>query len=67
MKNKKVSEKWKSKIDFQAVVPQKIVQFHEATKEALEESIFDIQKENSILQERINELEKSLIPKSVFT
>jgi hypothetical protein len=35
MKNKKVSEKWKSEIDFHGVAPSKIVQFHEATREAL--------------------------------
>jgi hypothetical protein len=36
-KNKKVFEKWKSKIDFHRVAPSKIVQFHEETREALKE------------------------------
>jgi hypothetical protein len=44
MKNKKVAEKWKSKIDFQGVPPSKIVQLHDATGETLNESIFYIEK-----------------------
>jgi hypothetical protein len=51
LKNKKVSEKWKSKINFHGVQPLKIVQFHEATGEALKDSIYDIEKENLILKE----------------
>jgi hypothetical protein len=29
LKNKKVSEKWKSEIDFQGVKPSKVMEFHE--------------------------------------
>jgi hypothetical protein len=35
LRNKNVSEKWKSKIDFKGVKPLKIIEFHEATNEAL--------------------------------
>jgi hypothetical protein len=66
MKNKKVFEKWKSQIDFQGVAPLKIMQFHEANRKALKQSIFYIDKENSFLKERIKELEKALIPKPLF-
>jgi hypothetical protein len=44
----------------------KIVQFHEATGEALKDSIYDIEKENLILKERVKELEKSLLPRPLF-
>jgi hypothetical protein len=66
MKNKKMSEKWKSKIDFNGVAPSKIVQFHEATGEALKESVSNIEKENLILKEKIKELEATLIPRPLF-
>jgi hypothetical protein len=49
MKNKKVSEKWKLEIDFHGVAPSKSVQFHEATREALKEFVYDIEKEKLIL------------------
>jgi hypothetical protein len=42
------------------------VQFHDATREAVKESIFDIKKENLILKERMKELEKALIQKPLF-
>jgi hypothetical protein len=42
MKNKKMSEKWKSEIDFHEVSPSKIVQFHEATRESLKEYVYNI-------------------------
>jgi hypothetical protein len=41
---KKVSGKWKSEIDFHGVSPLNIVQFHEETKEALKESVCNIEK-----------------------
>jgi hypothetical protein len=66
MKNKKMSEKWKSKIDFNGVAPSKIVQVHEATEEPLKESISNIEKENLILKEKIKELEATLIPRPLF-
>jgi hypothetical protein len=66
MKNKKASKKWKSKIDFHGVAPSKIVQFHEETKEALKESICNIEKEILILKEKIKELETTLILKTLF-
>jgi hypothetical protein len=66
LKNKKVSEKWKSKIDFHGVKPSKIIQFHEATREALKESIDDIEKENLILKEKVKELEKYFLPRPLF-
>jgi hypothetical protein len=42
------------------------MQFHDGTREALKDSIFDIEKENLFLKERIKELEKYLIPKPLF-
>jgi len=44
MKNKKVSKKWNLEIDFHGVVPSNIIQFHEATREALKESVCNIKK-----------------------
>jgi hypothetical protein len=66
MKTIKFSEKWKMEIYFHGVAPSKIVHFHEATKEALKESICNIEKENFILKEKIKELETTLIPKPLF-
>jgi hypothetical protein len=63
---KKVSEKWKSEIDFLRVTPSKIVQLHEATGKALKESICNIEKENLILKEKIKKLETTLIMKPLF-
>jgi hypothetical protein len=42
------------------------VQFHDVTGEALKEFIFDIEKENLVLKERITELVKALILKHLF-
>jgi hypothetical protein len=44
LKNKKISEKWKSEIDFQGVKSLKFMKFHEATSEALKYSIDYIEK-----------------------
>jgi hypothetical protein len=44
MKNKKVAKKWKLEINFHGVLPSKIIQFHDATGQALKESILDIEK-----------------------
>jgi hypothetical protein len=43
LKNKKVVEKWNSEIDLQGVTPSKVMQFHEATGEALKSSIDEIE------------------------
>jgi hypothetical protein len=59
-----VSEKWKSEIDFHGVSPSNIVQFHEATEEALKEPICNIEKKN--LRKKIKELETTLVPKPLF-
>jgi hypothetical protein len=50
LKNKKVSEKWKSKINFHGVKPSKIIQFHKENREYLKESIDDIHKQTLILK-----------------
>jgi hypothetical protein len=43
------------------------VQFHDAIGEAIKKSIFDIEKEKLFLKERIKKLEKTLIPKPLFS
>jgi hypothetical protein len=43
LKNKKVVEKWNSKIELQGVRPSKVMKFHEATEEALKYSIDEIE------------------------
>jgi len=45
LKNKKVVEKWNSKIDLQGLTPSKSMQFHKTTGEALNSSIDEIEKE----------------------
>jgi hypothetical protein len=55
-KNNYVSEKLKSTIDFNVVAPLKIVQFHEATREALKQYVSNIEKENLELKQKIKEL-----------
>jgi len=52
MKNKKMSEKWKSKIDFNGVSRSKTIQLHEAIEEALKESVSNIEKEILILKKK---------------
>jgi hypothetical protein len=52
-KNKKIHKKWNSELDFQWVPPSRIMEFHEATGEALKYSIEDIENENAILKERV--------------
>jgi len=66
MKSKKFAKKWKSKINFHGIPPLKFMKFHDAIREALKESIFDIEKENLFLKEKIKELEKSIIPKPLY-
>jgi hypothetical protein len=66
LKNKKVVEKWNSEIDLQGVKPSKVMQFHEATREALKSSINEIEIENQILKEKIRELENALLLKPLF-
>jgi hypothetical protein len=66
-KNKKIQEKWNSKFDFQGVPPSKVIEFHEATGEALKMSIGDIENENAILKDRVRELENSLMPPPLFS
>jgi hypothetical protein len=64
LKNKKVLKKWKSEIDFQGVKPSKVMEFHEATSEALKYSIDEIEKENLILKEKVKELENDSTSKT---
>jgi hypothetical protein len=64
LKNKKVVEKWNSEIDIQGVKPSKVMEFHEATREALKYSIDEIEKENLILKERVKELENACTAKT---
>jgi len=66
LKDKNVSGKWKSEINFHGVKPSKIVQFHEATRESLKESIDDIEKENLILKEKVKVLEICFLPGPLF-
>jgi hypothetical protein len=66
-KNKKIQEKWNSKFDFQGVPPSKVMEFHEATGEALKFSIGDIENENAILKDRVRELENALMPPPLFS
>jgi hypothetical protein len=42
------------------------VEFHEVNGEALKYSIDDIEKENLILKENVNDLEKYLLPRPLF-
>ena len=65
-KNKKLAEKWKSTSDFDGFAPSKIVQFHDATGEALKQSISTMEMEKSELKQRIKELEATLIPRPLF-
>jgi hypothetical protein len=66
-KNKKIQEKWNSEFDFHGVPPSKVIEFHEATGEALKMSIGDIENENSILKDRVRELENALMPPPLFS
>jgi hypothetical protein len=66
-KNKKIHEKWNSELDFQGVPPSKVMEFHEATGEALKYSIGDLENENAILKEKVRELESALMPPPLFS
>jgi hypothetical protein len=66
LKNKKVVEKWNSKIDIEGVKPSKVFELHRATWDALKYSIDKQEKENFILKKRINKLEDALFPKPLF-
>jgi hypothetical protein len=66
MKNKKVVEKWNSEIDIVGVKPSKVLEFHQATGDALKYSISEQEKENLILKKIIKELEDALFPKPLF-
>jgi hypothetical protein len=59
-------KKWNSEIDLQGVRPSKVMQFHEATGEALKSSIDEIEQENQVLKEKIKELENALLLKPLF-
>jgi len=61
-KNKSSLERWKYSIDFDGVAPLKNVNFPEATKDALKQSIDNMEEENSELKRRIKELEFLLVP-----
>jgi hypothetical protein len=52
-KNKKSSERWKSSIDYDGVAPQKILDFHGTTVDALKKSIDNMEERNSKLKRRI--------------
>jgi hypothetical protein len=52
-RKKKSSEKWKSVIDFYGVTPSKIAQFHDATRDALKQSINTMERENLKLKQKI--------------
>jgi hypothetical protein len=66
LKNKKVAEKWNSEIDIVGVKPSKVLEFHQATGDALKYSIDEQEKENLVLKRRIKELEDALLPKPLF-
>jgi hypothetical protein len=65
-KNKNIQEKWNSKFDFQGVPPSKVMEFHEATREALNFSNGYIENENAILKYGLRELENALMTPPLF-
>jgi hypothetical protein len=48
------------------VFPSKIARMHRATSDALEMSVDEMEAENSMLKERVKELEYTLMPPPIF-
>jgi hypothetical protein len=60
MKNKK--GKYRSEVDLRDMRPSQISKIHRANMDALDDSIGDLEAENTKLKERIRELEDALMP-----
>jgi hypothetical protein len=65
-KNKKFQGRSSSEVDLKGLPPLKMAHIHEATSPVLKMLVGDMEYENSILKERIKELENTLIPPPIF-
>jgi hypothetical protein len=66
IKNKKITQKWNSKVDVSGVRPSGLLKLHITTGDALAHSISEQELENIRLKRRISELEDTLSPKPLF-
>jgi hypothetical protein len=66
VKNKKITQKWNSKVDVSGVGPSGLLKLHITTGDALSHSISKQELENIRLKRRIRELKDTLSPKPLF-